>query len=397
MEQVYAILLWGCLGILIYIYAGYILILQVLVRWMAVYPHSDESVSPSVSILFSARNEIASLPSKMASIRKLNYPQDRIQVLIASDASTDGTDAYLAAQSDVLFLAIDTHGGKNAALNELLPMATGEILFFTDANTIFDPDSMRNAVKHFRDPRVGAVAGELILMHGEDWNAVDRGVGVYWRYENRIKQLESRLGSLLVGGGSLLIARRDLVQTLDPRIANDLEIPMRIGSRGFYVLYESECRGFEKAHTHAWEELGRTSRIVARGFRGFLVLLPLMIRNPMRFWQFISHKLLRWFTLPFSVGVMVGAWGLSNEVIPRAIFTIGSIGLLATLAGMLLIPYSPQSRWARLLTLLAHMSIMHTAAIWGVIKALFGKTPATWSIPQSTRKPTPPIHPPSKS
>jgi poly-beta-1,6-N-acetyl-D-glucosamine synthase len=386
MDIFYSFLLWGCFGILIYIYAGYLLILMVLARLFPVRRETDNSYTPAISILFAARNELASLPAKMESIRNLDYPREKIQILIASDASTDGTNEYLAAREDIDFEALPSPAGKNAALNVILPRAAGEILFFTDANTIFHPNCLRAAARHFKDARVGVIVGELVFTQGEDWNAVGQGAGLYWKYENLIKESESRLGSLLVGGGSLLIVRRDLAGSLDPRIANDLEIPMRAGARGYSVLYEPECIGFERAHTQAGEELGRTSRIVARGMRGFIVLSPVLLGAPMRLWQFVSHKFLRWFTLPFAVGMLWGAWGLRFFWIPAVIFYGGLFGLLAAAIGLAALPLSPKSRWMRPFTLAAHMLVMHAAALWGILKALFGKTPAAWSIPESTRK-----------
>ncbi|MGC9326330.1 MAG: glycosyltransferase [Candidatus Hinthialibacter sp.] len=337
-------------------------------------------------MLFAARNEMASLPAKMESIRNLHYPREKVQTLIASDASTDGADDYLAAQDDVHFTALKSHQGKNASLNALLHSAKGEIFFFTDANTILHPDCLQAAARHFHDPRVGLVVGELIFKQEENWNAVGRGAGLYWRYENYIKRLESRLGSLLVGGGSLLIVRRNLVEALDPRIANDLEIPARVGAKGCKILYEPECLGFEKAHTRAGEEWGRTSRIVARGLRGFIVLLPVFLKTPMRFWQFVSHKFLRWFTLPLLLGAMLGAWALREQLIPGFFFSLCAVGWLCAGIGMCVLFISPALKWMRPFTLAAHLTIMHCAAVWGMMKALFGRTPATWDIPESTRE-----------
>lgn len=390
METLTAILFWGCLGILIYIYAGYTLALQLLARLWPYRHDADDSHTPSITLLFSARNECASLPAKMESLRRLEYPREKIQVLIASDASTDGTDEYLAAQEDVEWVPMPSHSGKNAALNALLTRATGDILFFTDANTILHPGCIRAAARHFSDPQVGVVAGELRFIHGEDWNAIDRGVGLYWRYENAVKVYESRLGSLLVGGGALLAVRRELVQVLDPRIANDLEIPARVGALGYKILYEPACLGFEKAHSQAWEEVSRTSRIVARGMRGFFVLFPVLIETPLRFWQFVSHKVLRWFTLPLAAGMMAGAWGLRKETFSAVILVSGALALMGIAVGAIAFAFSSRPRWIRPFTLAAHLFVMQAAALWGVVKALTGRTPATWAIPESTRQ-IPPV------
>ena len=207
-----SIVFWLCLVLLVYIYAGYLLVLAVISFFHKDSHIVDENYAPSVTILFSARNERASLPDKLHSIRNLDYPNDKIQVLIASDASTDGTNEYLLEQPDIETLVLNIHAGKNVALNALLPKATGEILFFTDANTILHPQSIKSITKHYHDPQTGCVTGNLIFSHNQEWNPVGRGTGLYWRYENGIKTLENKLGSVLVGGGSLLTARRELVQ-----------------------------------------------------------------------------------------------------------------------------------------------------------------------------------------
>ncbi|MBZ0258361.1 glycosyltransferase, partial [bacterium] len=299
----------------------------------------------------------------------------------------DGTDEFLASQPDIEFIPMKERGGKNAALNAMLPKAEGDILFFTDANTLHKPESIRAVVKHFANPKVGAVTGRLVFTQERDWNAVGRGTGLYWWYENRVKQAENRLGSVLVGSGSVLAARRDLIGTLDPRIANDLEIPTRIGAKGYAILFEPECCGFEKPHTDMLEEWRRTSRIVSRGLRGFVVLLPTMLRSPLRFWQFLSHKFLRWFTLPLAIAALVAS-GLLAEgcVISQIIFICGLLILSASILGLLLVAFRIEFAAARPLKLLGHFLWMHTAAVWGLLLAVFGKTPASWSLPESSRK-----------
>lgn len=375
------------LGVLVYIYAGYPLLLYLLSLVRSIRHRPDEAYIPKVTLLFSAYNELASLPDKLANLKELDYPKDKLQILIASDASSDGTDEFLASQPDIEFIPMKERGGKNAALNAMLPKADGDILFFTDANTLHKLESIRAVVKHFANPKVGAVTGRLVFTQERDWNAVGRGTGLYWWYENRVKQAENRLGSVLVGSGSVLAARRDLVGTLDPRIANDLEIPTRIGAKGYAILFEPECCGFEKPHTDMLEEWRRTSRIVSRGLRGFAVLLPTMLRSPLRFWQFLSHKFLRWFTLPLALAALVAS-GLLAEgcVISQFIFISSIILLVAALFGLMLIALDIEHPAARTNKLLGHFLWMHTAAVWGLLLAVFGKTPASWSLPESSRK-----------
>jgi cellulose synthase/poly-beta-1,6-N-acetylglucosamine synthase-like glycosyltransferase len=380
------IIFWGCLSLLLYIYGGYSLILYLFSKIKPARHDVREDHTPTVTILFAARNERVSLPTKLESIRQLDYPKERLQILIASDQSTDGTNEYLAQQHDLDFVVLNRHAGKNAALNELLPRATGELLFFTDANNLLHPHALRNAARHFADPSVGAVTGELIYTQDKEWNAVGRGTGLYWKYENWIKRSENRLGSVLVAAGSMLICRREIMQPLDPRIANDLEIPTRVGARGYQVLYDADCVGFEKPHTVAWEEFHRTSRIVARGFRGFLVLFPILLASPLRFWQFFSHKFLRWFTLAYCVLLFRSAWILRDDWLPFLTVSVGIAVFLIAFTGIFMIQREISSRWFRPCSLFAHLFIMNLAALWGIILTLAGHAPATWTIPQSTRE-----------
>ncbi len=380
------ILFWGNLCILFYIYFGYTLLLYFISRIKPVAHSIKEDFYPPVTILFAGRNELGSLPGKLESIRALDYPSEQIQILIASDDSTDGTNEFLDQQDDVELVILKSHSGKNAALNELLPKASGDILFFTDANNKLDPSCLKAAVRHFYDPQIGAVAGELVFTQDEPWNPVGRGTGLYWHYENWIKRSESRLGSVLVAAGSMLTCRTGLIDRLNPRIANDLEIPARIGAQGYQVLYEKDCVGYEKPHTNVWEEFWRTSRIVARGLQGFICLFPTLLKSPLRFWQFFSHKFLRWFTLVYCFFLLWSAWMLRESWFYYEIFTIGCALLVCSLVGMIFIDRKNSPRLLRPCSLLSHLLIMNLAALWGLFLSLIGQAPATWSIPKSTRE-----------
>lgn len=385
MEMASLWVFWGALALLVYIYVGYPLLLLLLARIRETAHTPDDHYCPPVAMLIAARNERASLPQKIQSIRELDYPKDKLRVWIASDASDDGTDEYLAAQPDVEWIRTERQGGKNAALNLLLERAEGEVLFFTDANILFHPGALRGAARHFADPKTGAVAGELIFTQGGEWNAVGRGTGLYWKYENLIKRAESRLGSVLVVSGAIFAVRRELVKPLTPSIANDLEIPLRVGAQGYSILYEPRCLGYENPHKNAWEEFRRTSRIVSRGLHGFMRLLPVLLANPGRLWQFLSHKFLRWFTLPLALA----AWGASFFLLdswPAALARgAGAAGLAGAALGLALMNRKTVPAVLRPLSILAHLLVMHSAAVWGLGLALAGKTPAAWSPPESSR------------
>lgn len=162
MQELANVLFWGGLGALAYVYVGYYLLLLLFSRLFPYRLIVDEGYTPSVTVLFSAYNERVSLPDKIESLRRLDYPRERLQVLAASDASDDGTSEYLLAQDDIETVVMESRSGKNGALNRLLPLARGEILFFTDANTVLHPESLRAIAKRFADEQVGAVTGQQI-------------------------------------------------------------------------------------------------------------------------------------------------------------------------------------------------------------------------------------------
>lgn len=386
MEFVYTYIFWKSFGLLIYIYAGYPILLWLISKFVSIDHQTDESYQPVISILIAAHNERISLPAKLDSIRKQSYPQDKIQILIASDASTDGTDEYLREQDDVELVVLQDQGGKNNALNAILPKAIGEILVYTDANIIFHSDVLKHTAKHYTDPKVGIVAAELEYTDDPSQTGVGKGTGLYWKYENAIKRFESQLGSVLVVSGALFSSRNGLIQQLNPRIANDLEIPMRIAAEGYYVLSEPACICYEKPHQTVREEWNRTTRIVARGMNGFIHLFPVISKSPLRFWQFLSHKFLRWCTLFICFMLLVTSTSAQPGFITLPIFYAGLISLLFAIFGLFLVGRENNPNLFKPVILLSHLLIMFSAGIVGMMFGLAGKSPAVWKSPQASRQ-----------
>ena len=234
MTQVFEFLFWLSLVWLGYVYLGYPTILWFFGLFKLFHPHTSDSYLPRVSVLISARNERNDIGWKIAETLAWNYPREQLELLVASDASDDGTDEILANVSDPRFqaLRLEKRKGKNEALNRLNDLAKGELLFFTDANSHIEPDCLRKMVRHFADPRVGCVTGtECTIREGEDF-VVTSGTRAFLGYESLVNILESRLGSVLVCDGSVFCIRKSLFRTLQPDLANDFELPVHIGSAG---------------------------------------------------------------------------------------------------------------------------------------------------------------------
>jgi len=231
-----------------------------------------------------------------------DYPPEKLEVCLISDGSTDATEAIGLSFADrgLKVFHYPERRGKNAALNETVPQTSGEVLVFTDANTQYRPDAVRKLVRHFADPKVGLVVGRLNFI-SDCGEAVDGGL--YWRYENRLKELQSALRSVLVANGSIFAVRRRLVGPLEGDVANDFQTPMEVGSQGYDLLYEPEAIALEKSASDQREEYARKVRIILQGLTGTVKLLG-HIRGK-RLFFFLSHKFFRWFMGYLQVALLV--------------------------------------------------------------------------------------------
>ena len=317
-----------------YVYAGYPLLLALLGLFRRVRPVISDDYLPTVSVLISARNEEKDIAWKVAETLAWDYPADRLEVLVASDASTDGTDEILQGIADprLSYFKLEKRGGKIRALNLLAQRATGDLLFFTDANAHIAPGVLRKMARHFADPRVGCVTGT-----SRPLPETDNGAGTYFSIESRISSMESRLGSVLVADGAIHCARRALYTPLDPNLANDLELPLRIGHAGLWTIFEPEAIAVERETSSPREEFSRRRRICAQGALG-MWQLRFALRG-LRGWQFFSHKFLRWLTLAPLFGILLAGWpllllALALLIRPRVTFYV-LLGATGALTGVL--------------------------------------------------------------
>lgn len=287
---------WICVVLLGYVYVGYPLLIHL---WARLRPrHSlERDIKPRVSILVVAHNEGHRLVRRLENLLALSYPADRFDVLVGSDGSDDGTDALARGfrHPRLRIFSFTARRGKAAVLNDLVEAASGEILVMADARQRFAKDAIEKLVRHFADPAVGAVSGELMLSQNEHGGAVGEGVGFYWRYEKLIRSDESRTDSTVGATGAIYAIRRDLFEPLPAdTILDDVLIPVRIMARGYRVLFEPDARAYDRAAGSAAEEFTRKVRTITGNFqllkRETWLLSPL--RN--RLWlQTLSHKGLR--------------------------------------------------------------------------------------------------------
>lgn len=251
-------------------------------------------LAPSVSLVVAAYNEASCIGQKLENSLALDYPAHRFEVLIGSDGSTDGTDEIVrTCQDERVRLSSAARAGKTSVLNRCIPMAHGDIIVLSDANTMIEPEAIQALVRHFEDPEVGAVCGKLRLYNP---TKQDYEESAYWNYESLIKFYEGKRGAVVGANGGLYAIRRRLFTQLPPStIVDDFVIPLRILEQGYKVVYEAEAVAHEETTEDYGKEFGRRARIAAGNFQSLKMvpglLLPTAGFPAFAFW---SHKLLRW-------------------------------------------------------------------------------------------------------
>ncbi len=269
---------------------------------------------PSVSLIVAAHNEEACLPEKIANLRQLDYPREKLEIIFVSDGSTDRTNEILQAIRDsaVRTALLPVRCGKAVALNEGVAAAKHDLLIFSDAATLFAPGALQSLVRHFSDPQVGVVCGSLQFQGSSESQHTE---GVYWKYESMLRLMEARLGATLTASGALYGLRRQCYPHLKAGTwVEDFVVPMHARKLGFRVVYDPEAVAHEFAAPSVKGEFARRVRIARGSFRALAELSRVPL-NGVTCWAFFSHKFLRW-TLPFwLVGCLVSnAFLLSSQL-----------------------------------------------------------------------------------
>lgn len=299
-----AFLFWLCVGSILYTYIGYPLMLWLLARGKPQHP-SGMFTTPPVTLLIAAYNEAAIIARKLENSLALNYPLDRLQILVAADGSDDATPDIVRtfAERGVELSYSPERRGKMAAINRAMPLVRGEVIVFSDANNMYEVGALRELIGHFADPAVGAVTGAKVIESGD--GALGESEGLYWKYESFIKERETRLGSCSGVAGEILALWRDLYQPPPDHIINDdFYIAMSVVKRGYRVVYAPKALSAERVSATAQDEMVRRARIVAGRYQAIALAGQLLPWNqPLVVWQVISHKFLR----PLVPVAMIGA------------------------------------------------------------------------------------------
>ena len=345
-------LFWLCLAIVVYTYVGYGLILYLLVfiKRLAIKakPLADitDDCLPEVTLMVCAYNEEDIISEKMSNTHSLDYPADRLHLVWVTDGSTDNTNSILSTYPDVKIVFSPERRGKSAALKHGIKEVYTEIVMMTDANTMLNPEAIREIVRLMQDPKVGCVSGEKKVMAKSDSDEAAQGEGLYWKYESTLKRLDSELYSAMGAAGELCVIRRQLMTDIpDDTLLDDFVISMEIVRMGYKIAYTSKAFAMEYGSADLHEESKRKRRIAAGGLQSSWRLRSLMnpLRHPVVAFQFVSHRVLRWTITPVCLFALIPLntiLVLSGEGIIYTIIWILQILFYASaLAGMRISKY----------------------------------------------------------
>jgi biofilm PGA synthesis N-glycosyltransferase PgaC len=367
---------WSAFIVIAYVYAGYPVLLAAWAR-VASRPVRSAPATPAVSIVLAARNEAAALEARIQNLRALDYPADKVQIVVVSDGSTDRTPEILRVHADRVDAVLVPPGGKALALNAGVAAARHGIIVFTDARQAFAGDALRALVAPFADPEVGGVTGELVLdcERGVDSagggpagrRSIGEGIGAYWRYEKWLRNNESLIGSTVGATGAIYALRRDLWQPLPAdTILDDVLAPMQAVLAGSRVVFERTARAFDRAAA-ADVEFRRKTRTLAGNYQ-ILRLQPRLLLpfvNPV-WWQFVSHKVGR-LLVPWALAVMVVSSAALSTT--SAVYALAFAGQVA-FYGLALYGAVLDQRLARISYTFVMMNL---AAVTGLVAASTGR------------------------
>jgi cellulose synthase/poly-beta-1,6-N-acetylglucosamine synthase-like glycosyltransferase len=371
-------LFWVCVLLVGYTYVGYPLALWLAGR-MRPKPIRRAAWYPHLTVVIVAHNEGARIRRRLENIVATSYPKDRLQIVVASDGSSDDTveQARLVQGPIRVIEGLGRHG-KAAMFNHILPTLSTDILVLTDARQRFAPDALEALVADLADPDVGAVSGQLVLGTMENAPVAAQGSGFYWKYETRIRHWESLVDSTVGSTGAITALRRSLFEPLPTdTVLDDLLIPLRIARRGYRVVFEPRARAYDGVPAAARDEFARKARTLAGNFQIFARETWVFRPSLNRLWlQTVSHKALR-LALPilFATMLVTSAW-----LADRPFYLAMLVGQLAfyglALAGAVWPSLRQRARW--LVVLPYTICFLTVATVVAFMRFLRGQQQATW-------------------
>ena len=384
---------WISFFIIFYTFFGYGILLYLLVRikrlFKKSYVFSQLYDLPTVTVIVAAFNEEYLIEEKIKNCLELNYPKNKVQFIFITDGSSDRTPELVGKYPEIQLLHENQRLGKMAAIKRAMPYVSGYVTVFTDANTFLNKDALIQLLKHYQNPKIGAVAGEKKIMVSQSADASSAGEGFYWKYESALKKWDYELYSNVGAAGELFSIRTDLYQPVETdTIIDDHMIAMRIAEKGYIIAYEPNAYALETASADSSEELKRKIRIAAGGIQSVYRLKKAAnpFNNPVLTFQYFSHRLLRWVLTPW---LMIILFFLNSMIViryPESGFYVLTLFLQLSFYLAALLGWFLESKKIRLKAAFIpfYFSMMNYAVIAGTFRYYKGSQSAAWE--KSKRK-----------
>lgn len=371
------IIFWGAATALFYVYVGYPALLC-LIAPLRKQRKPEPAYTPNISVLIAACNEEANIGQKLEQTLQLDYPSDKMELLVLSDGSQDRTDQIVTSFADprVRLVRIPERRGKTNAQNEGVKQARGEVLIFSDATTIYHPQALRYLAANYQDSSVGAVSGRYQYFDRNQDSPTGLGTIAFWNYENIIKTRQSRIGTLTGCCGCIYSVRKSAYTELAPEVISDLVQPLWVIQKGYRVVFEDRALAYEETTESTAEEFKMRVRVITRGMRGLLSVPELLKpwKYPWIAFQLFSHKVLRWMVPLFLLLLLAGNLALMNQPIFRELLYL-QLGFYALAALQTLVP---MHRHWKPLGIPLYFCTLNAAAMLGAIDLLRGKKHVMW-------------------
>ena len=375
-SQFTILLFWGTAVVFAYSLVGYALLMRCVGRRRQQQALTPAVELPSVTVIIPAFNEETVIIRKIENTLALDYPVDKLQVIVASDGSTDGTVplARTYEEQGIEVLAFPERRGKTALLNDAVQEADNEVICLCDANVLFRADALTRLVSRLEDRDVGAVSGDVRLASEE--SSFGEGESTYYRLERTVQLGESRLGSMMGVDGGMYVIRRELFQPLPPdTIVEDFVVSMRLIRQKKRVVLEPEAIAFENGTPTAHNEFTRRVRLSAGAMQALKRGDFPPLTCPIEFWQFVSHKLLRWLGPVWLVVLFVANAALWND---GGIYRLGFAAQILVYAIAAAASFSLRLRETRVGGVAFYFVMSHIAMAVGLVKGLFDMQQVTW-------------------
>ncbi|MBA3434463.1 MAG: glycosyltransferase family 2 protein [Actinobacteria bacterium] len=368
---------WGSLGALAWTHAGYPVAMGVLARlWPR--PVDRKDITPSVALIVSAHDEEVVIGRRVENLLELDYPPERIEIVVASDGSTDRTDAIveeIAARVSRVRLLPCPREGKVAAQHRSVRETSSDVLAFTDANTEWRPDALRKLVRNLADPEIGYVCGQLRLESADGANLE----GLYWRYEVWVREQESAASSITAGNGAIYAVRREAYVEDDPKYGHDFGFPYLMEQAGRRAVYDPEAIAIEKPASEPEDEYGRKVRMNARSWGHIVTGRMFRPTRPLYLAELVSHRVLRYSSGLLHVGLLASSLALLGRgPFYRLFLALQVVGLGLAAGGRARLPI-PGARLAY------YYYVVTKATAAGLVRYLRTGTPQTWDTAKGTR------------